>query len=294
MASKFCSECGAQLVNSSLFCVRCGTKASSPSQISESSKPSRDQLEKVEASEFSNNENFSNVIVTRRTSNLSKVSLILLLIITILGATLFLMAPNSSKEINANSMKASQIMNFLVDKGYCSQELKLDYSAGLSDDSFSLTQKLAYKNDLIRVCELSATKYVENTKIKSILAASPPLMLDITVGDARFLSNLPGDKTIINDVDSVVGANWEISFNTNEARFPGVFEDAKRFMLEIAMFLKGETAKNIQPSDRCILEADNFKNSTEALYEFEIDAYKDCAKYFPASLDLEYLPDWID
>jgi hypothetical protein len=294
LASKFCSECGAQLIKSSSFCVRCGTKVSSPSQFPESSKPSQDQLQKVEAFEVSNNENFSKVIVTRKTSNsffalikssnLLKVSLALLLLL-ILAATLFLISPKSSKEINANSMTARQLMTFLIDKGYCSQEWKIDYS--------EKSDKLAYKSDLIRTCELSSANYVENTKLNSILSLSAPMTIDIAVGDARLQFQVNEEITIVKNVDSVIGANWQISFDTNESRFPGVFDDGKRYMLEIAALLKGETAKNMQPSDECIYAVNNFKTE-EDLYQWEIDEYIDCTKYFPASLDLKYFPDWID
>ena len=294
MASKFCSECGAQLVKSSSFCVRCGTKVSSLSQISESSKPSQDQVQNAEAFEVSNNENFSNVIVTHKTansffaltknSNLLKVSLTLLLLL-ISAATLFLIAPKSSNEINANSMSASQIMSFLIDKGYCSQEWKIDYS--------EKSDKLAYESDLIRTCELSSANYVENTKLNSTLSFSAPITIDIAIGDARSQYQVGKDITIVRNVDSVIGANWQISFDTKEARFPGVFDDGKRFMLEIAVLLKGETAKNMQPYDQCIYASHNFKTE-EDLYQWEIDDYSDCARYFPASLDLTYLPDWID
>jgi len=271
MSANFCINCGEAFEAAVRFCSKCGQANETSGQVEEPSQVS--QLVSIEVTSGKKTKGFKYVLV--------------IVLIAIIGGGYFIISPSRST-IDANKMTASQIMNWLIENKYCAVEKINDFG-----DSFVNYQEI-YKKDETRSCIQDNSKYIKNKNTYET-DWSTALHIEILVNDGRYLAyvccSIPADFNPAKSTNQVIGKNWTISFFTNEARYKGVFEEAKSAMLEISHKLTGRIASNYGPSDYCKypLGKIDFNQGTSIespANENEKRMYRDCKKYFPEYMDI--------
>ena len=276
----FCTNCGSQTEKSFTFCSICGQEVKNknrnndiPSfQVFESKSPAKAK---------------SKIVI---------ISLILMPLLLCAGVISFAIS-HSSNKTDTNSMKASQIVELLVKNNLCThlEPIPVVDTTSQNIDVLKIEKKTkeAYENDTLRSCTLASSAFLRRNNLKAMWFGEA---MDVTVrvGDARKIYNSAGKNDVRRIVDSVVGENWEISFWTREAAYPGIFEYAKSGMSALAQKIGGQIAANYRPFDSCISVFDEVDHPFGEVFEETKFEYSDCLKFFPESRKFEYSPEWQD